>query len=136
MKKTTGIGGIFFRVANPATTKNWYSKHLGLHTDPWGTNFEWRQADHPESKGFTQWSPMAQDSTHLPKDQNFMINYRVEDLEQLLETLRTDGVEICDELQEFDYGKFIHIIDCNGHKVELWEPNDVVYDKIVEGRTK
>jgi predicted enzyme related to lactoylglutathione lyase len=65
-----------------------------------------------------------------------MINYRVEDLEVLVQELRKEGVTITDKIQTVEYGKFVHIIDIEGNKVELWEPNDVEYDKIVDGRTK
>lgn len=136
MKKTTGIGGIFFRCKSTDETKDWYQKHLGLQTDKWGTSFEFRQADNPDLKGFLQWSPMALDSSHIPEDQDFMINYRVENLESLIKELKADGVEILDEIENYDYGKFVHIIDNNGMKVELWEPVDEVFDQAVEGRTK
>jgi len=137
MKKVTGIGGIFFKCDNPDKMKQWYQQHLGLQTDAWGTNFEWRQADHPNKKGFTQWSPFEKSSTYFGSpDQQCMINYRVDNLVVLLEQLRKEGVEIVDEIEEHDYGKFVHILDAEGNRVELWEPNDEEYGKIVDGRTK
>jgi len=134
MKRVTGIGGVFFKCKNPEQTKQWYQKHLGLNTDQWGTNFEWREGADSTKKAFTQWSPSGENSDHLSGQ--FMINYRVADLEWLVGKLREEGVTIVDELQSFEYGKFIHILDGEGNKVELWEPNDEEYDKIVEGRTK
>jgi predicted enzyme related to lactoylglutathione lyase len=137
MKKVTGIGGIFFKCEDPAEMKEWYKKHLGLETDEYGTNFEWRQADAPDQKGFTQWSPFEKKSAYFGSpEQKVMINYRVENLEVLLEQLRNEGVEIVDEVEEHDYGKFVHILDGEGNRVELWEPVDTAYDKIVKGRTK
>lgn len=137
MKKVTGIGGVFFKCDDPSKMKEWYAKHLGLQTDAYGTNFEWRQAEEPKKKGFTQWSVNSKKSEYAGSaDQQFMINYRVENLEELVEQLRSEGVEIIDEIEAFDYGKFVHILDAEGNRVELWEPNDVEYDKIVEGRTK
>ena len=65
-----------------------------------------------------------------------MINYRVDNLEQLVEELRKEGVNIVDEMEIFEYGKFIHILDPEGNKIELWEPNDIEFEKIVGGRTK
>ncbi len=65
-----------------------------------------------------------------------MINYRVENLEALVEELKKEGVVITDKIETFEYGKFVHILDAEGNKVELWEPDDVEYDKIVIGRTK
>ncbi len=136
MKKVTGIGGIFFKCSDPNQTKNWYRDHLGLETDTWGTNFEWRQTENPDKKGFTQWSPASEKSNHFkPSQKGFMVNYRVDNLEALASELREAGVEILDEIESLPYGKFLHIMDCDGVKVELWEPNDEAYEEIVEGRT-
>lgn len=135
--RVTGVGGIFFRSTDPAETKNWYKQNLGLNTDQWGTNFEWYQGDDPSKKGFTQWSPMSKKSTHFePSKKEFMINYRVNHLEKLVEKLRKNGVTILDKIESFEYGKFVHILDNDGNKVELWEPNDTAYEKLVEGSTK
>ncbi|SDY47190.1 MULTISPECIES: VOC family protein [Rhodonellum] len=137
MKKVTGIGGIFFKCKDPQKMKEWYADHLGLQTDAYGTNFEWRQAEHSEKKGFTQWSTSSENSQHYhPSQKEFMINYRVEDITRLVEELKKDGVTILDEIEAFEYGKFVHLLDPEGNKIELWEPNDTEYDKIVEGRTK
>ncbi len=136
-KRVTSIGGIFFKSQNPDTVKEWYSKHLGLETDQYGSNFEWRHSDDPNKKGFTQWSPFSDKTTYFePSKREFMINYRVENLEWLVGELRKEGVTICDEIEAFEYGKFVHILDCEGNKIELWEPVDTFYDTIVEGRTK
>ncbi len=137
MKRVTGIGGIFFKTKDPQKLREWYNKHLGLDTGQWGTTFEWRQADEGTKKGFTQWSPFSDSSTYFePSEKDFMINYRVQNIEALLEELIKEGVTVLDEIETYDYGKFVHILDAEGNKVELWEPNDVEYDKIVEGRTK
>ncbi|MBS1537617.1 MAG: VOC family protein [Bacteroidetes bacterium] len=136
-KRVTSIGGIFFKCKDPNTIKQWYSKYLGLDTDSYGTNFEWRQSDEPAKKGFTQWSPFSESTTYFePSSREFMINYRVENLDWLVAQLKDEGVTICDEIESFEYGKFVHILDCEGNKIELWEPNDIEYEKIVEGRTK
>ncbi|UCS92774.1 VOC family protein [Echinicola marina] len=137
MKKVTGIGGIFFKCHNPDKMKDWYAKNLGLNTDRYGTTFEWRQADQAEQKGFTQWSPMDKDTHYFrPSEKEFMINYRVENLEALVKELKSEGVTICDEIESYEYGKFIHIMDPEGNKIELWEPFDQEYDKILSVRTK
>ena len=137
MKRVTGIGGIFFKCQNPDKIKAWYKTHLGLDTDQWGTNFEWRQAADATQKGFTQWSPFAEKTNYFePSSKEFMINYRVENLEMLVEELRKEGVIILDQIETFEYGKFVHILDVEGNKIELWEPYDLEYDKIVIGRTK
>ena len=137
MKRVTGIGGIFFKTQDPTALKAWYERHLGLNLDPaYGTSFEWRQTQDPERKGFTAWSPFPADTDYFaPSQRDFMVNYRVADLEGLLEVLREEGVEVVDEVQTFDYGKFVHILDLEGNKVELWEPLDDAYGKMVEGKT-
>lgn len=137
MKKVTGIGGIFFKCKDPQKMKDWYQKHLGLDTDAYGTCFEWKQADEPEKKGYTQWSPFPEDSKYMePSKRDFMINYRVENLDALVKELKSEGIEFTDEIEAFDYGKFIHLMDIEGNKIELWEPKDNEFEKIVGGRTK
>ena len=137
MKRVTGIGGIFFKCKDPQKIKDWYSRHLGLQTDAYGTNFEWRQSDSPEKKGFTQWSPFDERNDYMePSNKHFMINYRVENLEWLVEELKKEGVTILDEIATYEYGKFVHILDPEGTKIELWEPFDDDYNEIVDGRTK
>ena len=136
-KRVTGIGGIFFKTKNPNETKLWYRKHLGFNTDEYGTCFEWRQADDGKKKGFSQWSPFSESTEYFnPSSKEFMINYRVADLEWLVEKLKEEGVKVLDDIERFDYGKFVHILDHDGNKIELWEPVDEVFDEGVKGRTK
>jgi predicted enzyme related to lactoylglutathione lyase len=133
MKKVTGIGGIFFKCKDPNNMMEWYKKHLGLHTNQYGAVFEWRQGADSSKKGFTQWSPFKETTTYFePSDKDFMINYRVENLEALVEELKKEGVTIADEIETYEYGKFVHIIDVEGNKIELWEPNDTEYEKMGE----
>ena len=137
MKKVTGIGGIFFKCKEPAKVKEWYSKHLGLKMDQYGTSFEWRQGDDPSKYGITQWSAFSDSTKYFdPSVKEFMINYRVQDLERLVIELKRDGVMIVDSIESFDYGKFVHILDNEGNKIELWEPVEAEYDKIIKARTK
>jgi predicted enzyme related to lactoylglutathione lyase len=137
MKRVTGIGGIFFKCKDVEEMRQWYSTHLGLNVDQYGTTFEWRQADDSTKRGFTQWSAFKETTKYFePSKKEFMINYRVENLTALVEELKKEGVNVVDTIQEFDYGKFVHILDPEGNKIELWEPNDIEYDKIVDGRTK
>lgn len=137
MKRVTGLGGVFFKTKDPAALKEWYRLHLGIKLDPeYGTTFEWRQAGDPERKGYTVWSPFAADTKYFePSEKDFMVNYRVEDLEKLLGVLKEEGVEIVGEMQTFDYGKFAHIVDLEGNKIELWEPNDEGYEAMVKDHT-
>jgi predicted enzyme related to lactoylglutathione lyase len=122
MKKVTGIGGIFFKCKDPKATTEWYQKYLGLDTNPYGATFEWYEKADSTTKAQTQWTPFAQDSKYFDKD--FMINYRVENLEALVEELKKEGVTIVDKIESFDYGKFVHILDGEGNKVQLWEAID------------
>lgn len=130
IKKVTGIGGIFFKCKDPKAVKVWYQKHLGLQTDQYGTVFVWHQGADSTKKGFTQWSPFKESTTYFaPSKKDFMINYRVQNLSALVAELKKDGVTVLDTLETYDYGKFIHILDIEGNKIELWEPNDEVYGK-------
>lgn len=122
MKKVTGIGGVFFKCKDPNAVNEWYKTHLGFDTTPYGTSFEWLEKD-TDNKGITQWNPFPESSTYFePSDKNFMINYRVDDLESLVEELKNQGVVIVDEIESYDYGKFVHILDIEGNKIQLWQP--------------
>jgi len=129
-KRVTGIGGIFFKTKDPEKTKNWYQQNLGIKMDQYGASFISRQYDAPDKSAYLQWSPFKEDTEYFdPSEKPFMINYRVENLEWLVGELRNSGVTICDEIETFDYGKFVHIMDPEGNKLELWEPVDAVFDK-------
>ncbi|MCG3166328.1 MAG: hypothetical protein POELPBGB_02106 [Bacteroidia bacterium] len=125
--KVTGIGGIFFKSANPKEIKEWYSKNLGMKTDDYGTLFEFREIDKDE-KAQLQWSPFSEKTKYFePSQKEFMINYRVENIEALVEELKANGVTVLDSIASYDYGKFVHVLDPENNKIELWEPiNDVL----------
>lgn len=130
MKKVTGIGGIFFKTQDPKSMRDWYEKHLGMKMNEYGSMFEFRTGDDGQKKGYLQWSTFAKDSDYFaPSTQSFMINYRVDNLEKLLEELVKEGVEVVGEMQVYEYGKFAHVMDPEGNKVELWEPVDEVFTK-------
>jgi predicted enzyme related to lactoylglutathione lyase len=125
MKKVTGIGGIFFKCKDPNKVKEWYQKHLGLNTNPYGASFEWYEKADSTTKASTQWTPFAETTKYFePSTKDFMINYRVENLVELVEELKKEGVTIVDKIETYDYGKFVHIVDPEGNKIELWEPID------------
>jgi predicted enzyme related to lactoylglutathione lyase len=131
LKKVTGIGGIFFKCKDPKKMREWYKTHLGLNTNQYGTVFEWRQGADTTKKGFTQWSPFNEKTKYFePSTKEFMINYRVDNLEALVEELKKAGVSFTDSIETFEYGKFVHIMDIEGNKLELWEPNDLEYEKL------
>src|SRR4030095_15376010 len=125
MKKVTGIGGIFFKCKDPDKVKEWYKTHLGLDAGQYGASFEWLQADDSAKKGLTQWNTFTEKAKFFePSAKDFMINYRVDNLTELVEQLKKEGVTIVDKIETYDYGKFVHILDLEGNKVQLWEPMD------------
>ncbi|MBS1573890.1 MAG: VOC family protein [Bacteroidetes bacterium] len=131
MKKVTGLGGIFFKCKDPKKVREWYQANLGLNTNQYGAVFEWRQGVDTTKKGFTQWSPFSEKTKYFePSTKDFMINYRVDNLTALVDELKKNGVTITDTIETYDYGKFVHILDIEGNKLELWEPNDIVYEKM------
>ena len=130
-KKVTGIGGIFFKCKDPKKMREWYKINLGLNTNQYGAVFEWRQGADTSKKGFTQWSPFNEKTKYFePSTKDFMINYRVENLELLVAELKRNAVTVVDTIETVEYGKFVHILDMEGNKVELWEPNDIEYEKL------
>jgi len=125
MKKVTGLGGVFFKCHDPKAMNDWYAKNLGLPSGEYGTTFEWREQGDPSKTGSTSWCTFPSDTKYFdPSDKPFMINYRVENLAALVDELKKDGVQIVDEIAEYDYGNFIHILDPEGNIIELWEPKD------------
>jgi predicted enzyme related to lactoylglutathione lyase len=135
--KVTGIGGIFFRTRDVEATKEWYGKNLGLAISDYGSSFEFRNANHPEEINYLQWSPFNEETDYFePSEKQFMINYRVQNIEALVKKLKENGVTILDEIEEYEYGKFVHILDPEGNKIELWEPVDSVFTKMGGPTTK
>ena len=135
-KKVTGVGGIFFKCKDPQKVRQWYSEHLGLVTDKYGSLFEFRQADQPEKAAYLQWSPFKEDTDYFqPSEKDFMVNFRVENIEKLVDELKKNGVQVLDDIATYDYGKFVHILDPEGNKIELWEPVDDVFTENYKGNT-
>ena len=102
--RITGVGGIFFKCDDPKKMREWYRDQFGLITDDYGALFEFRQATAPEKPGYLQWSTMSKDSKHFePSKSDFMVNYRVEHIEALVERLREDGVTILDDIETCNF---------------------------------
>ncbi|RYE25937.1 MAG: VOC family protein [Sphingobacteriales bacterium] len=122
--KVTGIGGIFFFSNDPKQTKEWYAQNLGIEMNEWGgASFESRDMNKPDEVTSTQWHPFKTgDEYFSPSKKEFMINYRVQNMEGLVEKLKTNGVTVVDDIVTYDFGKFVHIMDHEGNKIELWEP--------------
>jgi predicted enzyme related to lactoylglutathione lyase len=121
-KRVTGIGGVFFKSSDPKKIKEWYHKHLGIETV-----FKWKELDNPSAPAPAQtiWSPFKEDTNYFePSSKPFMFNYRVENLVELLQVLKEEGVEQVGKIEEYPYGKFAWILDPEKNKIELWEPID------------
>jgi predicted enzyme related to lactoylglutathione lyase len=122
--KVTGIGGIFFGSEDLQKTKDWYIKNLGIEMNDWGSSsFDYRKVNNPEEIISMQWKPFKTgDKYFSPSKKELMINYTVQNLEGLVEKLKANGVTILDDIATYDFGKFVHILDAEGNKIELWEP--------------
>ncbi|GAB4201831.1 MAG: VOC family protein [Wenzhouxiangellaceae bacterium] len=124
MAKVTGIGGVFFKSnGDSAALRAWYQENLGMAlADFGGAVLQWTD-DQAEDQGLTVWHVAEKDSEWFsPSSSSFMINYRVDNLEEMLAQLRTNGVEIVNGPESHENGKFAWIMDPEGNKVELWEP--------------
>ncbi len=122
MKKVTGIGGIFFKSKDPEKMGEWYKTHLGIDVSPYGAKFDWRSDENPDAKGYTLWTLFKESTKYFePSGKDFMINYRVDNLEALVAELKKQGVPLLDEIETHEYGKFVHLLDPEGNKIELWE---------------
>jgi catechol 2,3-dioxygenase-like lactoylglutathione lyase family enzyme len=124
MAKVTGIGGVFFKVKDADASRKWYQEHLGIPIEDYGGSaFKWRDAQNPQRLGSTVWSPFPENTKYFqPSTASFMVNYRVDHLDELLAQLRAAGVRVDDKVEDYPYGKFGWIYDPDGNKIELWEP--------------
>jgi len=133
IKKVTGIGGIFFKCKDSKKLREWYETNLGMNMNKYGAVFEWRQGADSTKKGFTQWALFTEKTKYFePSTKDFMINYRVDNIEGLVDEFKKGGVTILDTIETVEYGKFVHILDIEGNKIELWEPNDKEFEKLGE----
>lgn len=123
MKRVTGFGGIFFKCNDPEKVREWYKKHLGIESNQWGGQIVFDQREGDTEPPSTVWTPFKADTKYFePSTKDYMMNYRVADLVALAAALREEGVTILDEIADSEYGKFLHILDIEGNKIELWEP--------------
>ncbi|MBI1266551.1 MAG: VOC family protein [Cryomorphaceae bacterium] len=135
--KVTGIGGIFFRSKDPLASRTWYAEHLGLAVNDYGSSFEFRNAHRPDEINYLSWCPFDENTDYFdPSKKEFMINYRVQNIEALVDQLKAKGVSVVDEITTYEYGKFVHLLDLEGNKIELWEPVDQVFTEMGGETTK
>ena len=130
--KVIGIGGIFFKTEDVQTTRQWYREHLGITNNEQGGSFVWRTFDSADDFGFTVWHAFPEDDDYFNlSNSDFMINYRVNNLDGLIEKLESEGVEFVGEVEEYPFGKFAWILDPDGQKIELWEPYDAGFFNVI-----
>ena len=124
MKRVTGVGGIFFKARDPVALRAWYKTHLGVDVQEWGgAAFQWADEAGNPTTGTTIWSIGGADGDHYaPCKSSFMINYRVADLDSVLEALRSEGCDVLEKADDSEYGKFGWVMDPEGNKAELWQP--------------
>jgi predicted enzyme related to lactoylglutathione lyase len=118
VQRVSGVGGVFVRARDAAALRGWYERHLGIEAGDWGgQQFDWGQG------GSTTWSVFAADTGYFGRpDQAFMVNFRVDDLDAMLAQLRAGGVQVVEEIEESDYGRFGWAYDGEGNRFELWQP--------------
>jgi len=121
MAKAFGLGGVFFKSADPKKLCEWYAQHLGFTVDNWG-GVQFQPAAMPPG-GCTVWTPFKQSTDHFsPSTKDFMLNFVVDDVAGVLDQVRAGGATVIGEIQDYDYGRFGHFMDPEGNKVELWQP--------------
>jgi predicted enzyme related to lactoylglutathione lyase len=121
MKRVTGFGGIFIKATDPKALGAWYKQHLGIDVQSWGgAALRWTDENGTPVGGTTAWS-VGTGSNFAP-DKTFMVNYRVDDLDALMQALRDEGCEVLESMDDPNYGKFGWVMDPEGNKVELWQP--------------
>jgi len=121
MAKVIGVGGVFFKSADPDRLTRWYAEHLGLPDDE-GPGVSFRNDAQPKS-AFVVWAPFASDTSYFdPADRQYMFNLVVDDLDGALQQVERAGAELVGTVEEYDFGRFGWFVDPDGNKVELWEP--------------
>lgn len=121
MERVIGLGGVFFRSKDPARLRSWYREHLGVDVDEYGATLHW-DTPQPDDRPYTAWSPFSADTSYFNEGQPMMVNFRVRDLDAMQAQLRAAGVEVLDKVEDSEFGRFGWCVDCEGHRVELWQP--------------
>jgi predicted enzyme related to lactoylglutathione lyase len=112
-----GVGGVFFRVHDPVALRAWYAEHLVIEMEEYGTTFTANEGDQ------TVWAPFPNDTAYFGSSgQQLMVNFRVRDLDAMLAQLRAAGVQVDDQVEKMEYGRFAWASDLEGNRFELWEP--------------
>lgn len=124
MARVTGIGGIFFKAKDDEGLKRWYGEQLGIKFQEGNVAvFQWRDHDDPKREGSTVWNAFPKDTRYFdPSPAPFMVNFRVNGLDDLLDKLRKSGAQVDPKVETYDYGRFAWVMDPEGNRIELWEP--------------
>lgn len=124
MERVTGIGGIFFKSADPKALAAWYEKHLGVPVESWGgAQFKFADMEEADRESYLVWTPFKSDTKYFePSAAQFMINFRVRNLDAMLTQLREAGVTVDTRVEESEFGRFGWCSDPDGNRLELWEP--------------
>lgn len=126
MAQVIGLGGVFIKFKDPAKMRDWYSNVLGMITNDYGVLFRFNES---QDKGSLQLGTFDINSSYFGSaEQQCMLNFRVDDLDQFIIVLKENNVKVLDEVESYSYGKFLHIEDPEGNKIELWEPIDGEFD--------
>ena len=129
--KIIGIGGVFFKAKSAENLQNWYQNLLGVVLNPCGATFEMRHSKNPKKAKYIHWNIFPNDTAYFkPSEKDFMINYRVQEIEALVKKLKSIGVTIIDKISAYPYGKFVHILDPERNIIELWEPKENFFDTL------
>ena len=128
MAKVIGLGGVFIKFKDQEKMKSWYSETLGMITNPYGVLFEFNSNTN-DKKGYLQLGTFDEKTDYFgQKEQQYMINFRVDNLEEFETQLKKKSVMIVDSIESYSYGKFLHIEDPEGNRIELWEPVDSEFE--------
>src|SRR5262245_1845947 len=121
--RAVGIGGVFFRARNPAKLSKWYQDHLGVKTTQNTALFTWRSPRGSKRLGHTVWAIFPANTSYFRNSRKqFMINYRVKNLDRVLEKLRRERVKVAKKVEDLEYGRFAWVSDPEGNWLELWQP--------------
>ncbi|MEZ4936308.1 MAG: VOC family protein [Crocinitomicaceae bacterium] len=132
----TGIGGVFLKSKDPKQMNQWYADQLKMNMTDYGASFRFID-ERSKKQAVAQFSFFSEDTKYFdPSTKETMLNFRVRDIEEFVEVLKKEGVQVLDEIETFDYGKFVHILDPEGNKIELWEPVDAGFGESVESDSK
>ena len=122
----------FLKPKKPSRLRKLYKDYFSFNLNPYGSSFEFRNANNPQKVQYFLWSVFKNDTDYFsPSTKEFVVNFRVENIEKTVAYLRKIGTKIIDEVTTYPYGKFVHILDPEGNAIELWEANDDFFSDLM-----